>query len=140
MDIYEQKTAILEKKKNKYSKSYRNRNRFPKERYYIQGNEIITLSSLIQSKFETDLSGFAFDFLHSIEKKISNMSGDKLFLSDKQKNVLYGLLLDEDTEDKKLGFFFKKSDDMINSIDKKRISKSEILKKFQNSLSKTSKT
>ena len=108
MDIKDQKTSIIEKKKNRYSKSYRNRNRYPKERYYIQGKEIITLSSLIQNKFDTDLSSFAFDFLNSIEKTISNISGDKLFLSDKQINVLYDLLLDENTEDEKLGFFFKK--------------------------------
>ena len=138
MDIRDQKTAILEKKKNKYSKSYRNRNRFPKERYYIQGEEIISLLSLIQSKFETDLSGFAFDFLNSIEERISNITGDKLFLSDKQLNVLYDLLLDGESEDKKLGFFFKKSENIINSIDQKRKLKSEILKKYRKNFSKTS--
>ena len=108
MDIKHQKTSIIEKKKNRYSKSYRNRNRYPKEKYYIQGEEIITLLSLIQNKYETDLSSFAFDFLNSIEEQISNIRGDKLFLSDKQINVLYDLLLDENNEDEKLGFFFKK--------------------------------
>ena len=137
MDIKDQKTSIIEKKKNKYSKSYRNRNRFPKERYYIQGIEITTLLSLIQNKFETELSGFAFDFLHSIEKQINNINGDKLFLSDKQKNVLYDLLLDENIENEKLGFFFKKSNNMINLMDERQKSKSEILKKFQNNLLKS---
>ena len=111
MDLKDQKNYIIEKKKNKYSKSYRNKNRYPKEKFYIQGNEIEILSSLIEKRFESELSSFGFDFLRSIEIQISKIYGDKLFLSDKQKNILEDLLLDTNLENKEnetLGFFFKK--------------------------------
>ena len=111
MDLKDQKNSIIEKKKNKYSKSYRNKNRYPKERLYIEGDEIKILSSLIELRFENELSSFGFDFLRSIERQISNIYGNKLFLSDKQINILYDLLLDtneENTDNQTLGFFFKK--------------------------------
>ena len=117
MDLKDQINSIIEKKKNKYSKSYRNKNRYPKERLYIEGDEIKILSSLIEQRFENELSSFGFDFLRSIERQISNIYGNKLFLSDKQINILYDLLLDtneENTDNETLGFFFKKQENFTH--------------------------
>ena len=105
MDLKDQINSITEKKKNRYSKSFQNRNRFSNYRFYIEGKEIINLLSLIEKKFETT-SGWNFNFLESISEKIYKLNGDRLFLSDKQVEKIEMILFEDKSEDESLGFLF----------------------------------
>ena len=59
MDLKDQINSIVEKKKNRYSKSFQNRNRFSTDRFYIEGEEIIYLLSSIEKKLERQgIDGF----------------------------------------------------------------------------------
>ena len=131
MDLKDQINSIIEKKKNRYSKSFQNRNRFPKDRFYIEGNEIINLSSLIEKKFET-ISGWDFNFLESILEKIDKLNGDKLYLSDKQVAKIETILFEDKTGDENLGFFFKKVNIQKRiDTDKLKLASLERLKKIR---------
>lgn len=126
MDLKYQINSLIEKKKNRYSKSFQNRNRFPKDRFYIEGEEIINLLSLIEKKFETT-SGWNFNFLESISEKIYKLNSDRLYLSDKQVEKIEMILFEGKSEDENFGFFFKKVNTQ-RRIDTNQI-KSEILER-----------
>lgn len=128
MDIKDQINSITEKKKNRYSKSFQNRNRFSKDRFYIEGEEIINLLSLIEKKFETT-SGWNFNFLESISEKIYKLNSDKLYLSDKQVEKIEMILFEDKSEDESLGFLFKKVNTQ-RRIDTNQI-KSEMLERLR---------
>lgn len=128
MDLKDQINSLVEKKKNRYSKSFQNRNRFSKDRFYIEGEEIIYLLSSIEKKLET-VSGWEFNFLESISEKIYKLNRDKLYLSDKQVHKLETIMFEGKNESEKLSFLFKK----INTqrrVNSDKI-KSEILEKFK---------
>ena len=128
MDLKDQINSLVEKKKNRYSKSFQNRNRFSKDRFYIEGEEIIYLLSSIEKKLET-VSGWEFNFLESISEKIYKLNRDKLYLSDKQVHKLETIMFEGKNESEKLSFLFKK----INTqrrVNSDKI-KSEILERFK---------
>ena len=128
MDLKDQINSITEKKKNRYSKSFQNRNRFSKDRFYIEGKEIINLLSLIEKKFETT-SGWNFNFLESISEKIYKLNTDRLYLSDKQVEKIEMILFEDKSEDESLGFLFKKVNTQ-RRIDTNQV-KSEILERLR---------
>jgi len=128
MDFKDQINSITEKKKNRYSKSFQNRNRFSNDRFYIEGKEIINLLSLIEKKFETT-SGWNFNFLESISEKIYKLNGDRLFLSDKQVEKIEMILFEDKSEDESLGFLFKKVNTQ-RRMDTNQV-KSEILERLR---------
>ena len=128
MDLKDQINSIVEKKKNRYSKSFQNRNRFSTDRFYIEGEEIIYLLSSIEKKLET-VSGWEFNFLESISEKIYKLNRDKLYLSDKQVHKLETIMFEGKNESEKLGFLFKKINTQRH-INSDKI-KSEILERFK---------
>ena len=128
MDLKDQINSITEKKKNRYSKSFQNRNRFSNDRFYIEGKEIINLRSLIEKKFETT-SGWNFNFLESISEKIYKLNDDRLFLSDKQVEKIEMILFEDKSEDESLGFLFKKVNTQ-RRMDTNQV-KSEILERLR---------
>ena len=79
-------------------------------RYYIEGKEVLILRKHIEECFSQDLIPFHFEFLTSIYEKINSLSSSKLFISEKQHEVLHQLLVTHILEDRdeNLGMFFKK--------------------------------
>ena len=83
-----------------------------KIRYYIEGEELLTLRKHIEACFNQDLSPFHFDFLTTIYEKLNLTSSQKLFVSEKQSQILHQILVTYIIEDKdvSLGLFFKKEE------------------------------
>ena len=119
MKINEQRTIVLEKKRNRALKSNRNRDSLPRIEYYIENEEIQLLYNKIISAFSYEgLTGWEMTFMESILKKLENKNNGRVYFTHKQvepieKIIKYPLLdlspeKQEEELRKGLNIFFKK--------------------------------